>query len=104
MNPDELTWLAIPPEPVGAWARLQDDLVHKYHPKREDLLEIWNMAYPDRPIRDGGIRCFQCDGSGVAHFFGFRPGVDDQPEPCGTMDCPSCDGSGWARKAGGGEC
>lgn len=99
MNPDEFNWLAIPPEPVGAWARLQDDLVHKYHPKREDLLAIWNMAYPDKPIRDGGIRCFQCDGAGIAQVVA----IHRDRRPCATTACPSCDGSGWARKPGGGE-
>ncbi len=97
MNFDELNWLAVPPEPVGAWARLQDDLIHKYHPKREDLLEIWHMAYPDLPIRDGGIRCFECDGVGVASV----ATIDSERQPSDTVRCPSCDGSGWARKPGG---
>lgn len=100
---DDFTWLAVPPDPVGPWARLHDDLTHGYHAKREDLLAIWHQVYPTHPIRRAGIRCFQCDGSGIANMLGFRPAVDEQPVVCGTMDCPSCDGSGWARKPEGGE-
>lgn len=99
MNPDELTWLALPMEPTGAWARLEDDLRHGYHPKKEDLLVIWHQAYSHRPIPDAGIRCFQCQGATVTEVVA----IHREQRPCGSTKCPSCDGSGWARKPGGGK-
>lgn len=91
MNPDEMTWLALPPEPVGAWARLQDDLRHGYHPKREDLLAIWAQAYPDRPVVEM-TRCKVCEGTGGVQWHAYVEGR--KPEPIGTVDCPQCDGTG----------
>lgn len=91
MNPDELTWLGLPLEPTGAWARIEDDLRHGFHPKQEDLREIWRQAYPHRALTQP-TRCRVCDGLGEVTWHKY---VEGRPrEAIGTVDCPQCLGTG----------
>lgn len=91
MNPDDLIFLQLPKEPSGAWARIEDDLKHGFHPKQEDLREIWRQAYPHRPLTQP-TRCKVCEGTGGVQWHAYVEGR--KPEPIGTVDCPQCDGTG----------
>jgi len=88
---DEVQLVVLPVEPVGAWARIEDDLRHGFHPKREDLVAVFKQCYPDRTLTQP-TRCRVCDGTGEVTWHQYVEGR--LPEPIGTVDCPQCLGTG----------
>lgn len=73
-------------------SRIREDLVHGYHPRRDDLLAFWESTTGERIT--AGQRCQPCDGSGEAVWHSYEPGRD--PVQIGTVDCEHCRGTGWA--------
>lgn len=64
-----------------ALARIREDLIHGFHPKRRDLLRLWLFATGET-ISDGR-RCSACGGEGADI---------DVPD---YRQCSACGGLGW---------
>lgn len=60
--------------------RIRSDLVHGYHPNREDLLKMWLAVTGEEIVQM--IACRSCNADGQR----------------GDDVCPECRGSGYERK------
>jgi hypothetical protein len=67
-----------------AFARIRDHLIHGYHPRRSDLLRLWQFATGE--VISDGRRCSVCHGDGAS---------ESQNEVPEYRQCSSCGGLGW---------
>lgn len=75
-----------------ALARVREDLIHGFHPRREDLVDLWR-EYSGESITFGR-RCDKCDGDGRARY--GNDSSDVQKEAAGEeQPCRACGGLGW---------
>lgn len=78
-----------------AFARIRDDLVHGYHPRRADLLLLWKSATGE--VIHDGRRCSVCNGNGLARYGSSGSSGSPNPEVRDpeSQPCRACGGLGW---------
>lgn len=69
-------------------ARIREDLIHGYHPRRDDLLDWWEAFTGERITN--GTKCGQCEGTGTARYE-----TRDELKIEERQACRACGGLGW---------